>query len=74
MQGVGLMAVDYENSARCWKKNKAALIRAQKAKDWRKVIAVCDQAFSDFEDYGYPDAWHLFERARHDALIAAQYA
>lgn len=63
---------DYENIAKCWRRNKAALTRAKK-KTPADVIAVCEQAFADFDSYGWPDNWSLFQRAFDDAQFALAY-
>lgn len=61
------MSINYEMVAKCWKRNKSALTRATNQKDFKKVLKVCDQAFADFDAYGWPDDWALFQRAFEDA-------
>lgn len=62
-----MSSIDYAQVSRCWRRNKSALTRARNRNDDRKVLEVCEQAFSDFEAFGYPDDWALFKRAGEDA-------
>jgi hypothetical protein len=52
---------------------RAKLTRAQRSGDPTKVIQVCKDAFKVFEDKGYPDCWHRWNIARHDAEMEVQY-
>ena len=46
---------------------KMRLTRFKKAQQWQKVLDLCEE-FNAFADkYGWPDWWHTFEVARHDA-------
>jgi hypothetical protein len=48
---------------------KAAVTRAQRKRDWRKVIAACELAERTFKEQGYPDCWADFERHKRDAEV-----
>ena len=63
------MSIDYAMVTRCWRRNKSNLTRARNQHDLYKVLDVCEQAFADFREYGYPDDWMLFQRAAEDACI-----
>jgi len=51
---------------------KAKLTRAKGSP--RRVVSICNEAFSLFEEKGFPDKWHMFERAREDAILEIQRA
>lgn len=53
---------------------KAAVTRAQRQRDWRKVIAACDMAERTFREQGYPDCWADFERHKGDAEVQIRLA
>lgn len=61
------MARDVSDLTRSWRRNKSACTRARNQGDWERVIQVCDQAFADFDRYGWPDDWAHFEREKRDA-------
>lgn len=46
---------------------KSKLTRAKNTKDPDKITKACDEAFAVFEAKGYPDNWHMWERAKDDA-------
>jgi hypothetical protein len=48
---------------------KSAVTRAQRKRDWRKVIAACELAERTFKEQGYPDCWADFERHKGDAEV-----
>lgn len=50
------------------RKHKAALTRAKKVGP-EKVVEVCARALDDFQDNGYPDCWHDWQRAMEDAQL-----
>lgn len=54
------------------RKHKSALTRAKKIGP-EKVIEVCNRALEDFEENGYPDNWHLWERSRQDAELEKRF-
>lgn len=54
------------------RKHKAALTRAKKVGP-AKVVEVCTVALNDFEDNGYPDCWHLWQRSLEDAKMKLRY-
>lgn len=54
------------------RKHKAALTRAKKVGP-RKVVEVCDIAFEDFQDNGYPDCWHIWNIAKQDAEMQIRH-
>lgn len=47
---------------------KSALTRARK-KGPQAVFRECNRALAIFEEKGYPDSWHTWERAKGDAEI-----
>lgn len=51
-----------------FRKHKAALTRAKKVGP-EKIIEVCTKALDEFEDNGYPDSWHNWQRALEDAQL-----
>lgn len=55
-------------------KLKAKLTRAIKSKDHARIIRTADEAMAIFEEKGYPDNWHNWERAKEDAIVAQRYA
>ncbi len=68
------MPIDYAMVSKCWRRNKSNLTRARNQSDWYKVIDVCEQAFADFREYGYPDDWNLFRIAAMDAYSQLRYS
>ena len=46
---------------------KRKLTIAKNSKNPDKIIEACAEAFNVFDDRGYPDNWHNWERARLDA-------
>ena len=48
------------------RRHLSALTKAKKVGP-AEVIAVCDIAFEDFDEFGWPDNWHTFNIARNDA-------
>lgn len=46
---------------------KGSLKKAQNAKNWDRVIEVCDQFDRMLDTYATPDWWHIFDIARRDA-------
>ena len=46
---------------------KSNLTRAKNSNDPVKILQVCSSALSEFSRDGYPDCWHLWERAKYDA-------
>ena len=70
MAGMEFRLIDYAAVTKAWRRNKSALTKAQNKGDHRKVLEVCDRAFADMDEYGYPDNWALFQRARDDAQWA----
>jgi hypothetical protein len=56
-----------------YKALRASLTRAKK-KGPDAVIAECNHALAIFEERGYPDSWHDWERAKGDAETAKRYA
>lgn len=57
---------------RVMRKHRSALTRARKTGDPEKIVAACDAAFEDFNQYGWPDCWSLWERAKDDAAFLAR--
>lgn len=47
---------------------KSRLTRAKKQGP-EAIVAACDRALTIFENEGYPDDWHRWERAREDARM-----
>ena len=52
---------------------KARLTRAAKTGDPRKVREEARRALALFDAQGYPDCWHLWERAYNDANLACRF-
>lgn len=55
---------------------KSRLTRAVNSGDPRKVIAVVEETFAEWDAgyFAYPDDWHRWEMARYDADLAARLA
>lgn len=63
--------IDYATAQREFPKLKAALTRAKKSGDHKRVIAECEKAMQRFDAWGaWPDDWRLWERAKEDAEMA----
>jgi hypothetical protein len=61
--------IDYDRMNREWPRQKAALTRARKTGDARKVAKVCIDAVAVWDAVGaWPDDWMLFERTLNDML------
>jgi hypothetical protein len=48
---------------------KSRLTRARNSGDPEKVLNECAHAFAIFDEKGYPDDWHRWERASNDAQL-----
>lgn len=66
--------MDYKLTQAEFTKLKSKLTRAINSKDHDKIIATVDEAMSIFDDKGYPDNWHRWQRAKDDAITAKHYA
>jgi hypothetical protein len=65
------MAIDYARMQREFPKQKAALTRAKSSGDPQKVLAACRSAVKVWDEIGaWPDAWHTWNIALHDAATA----
>lgn len=53
---------------------KSRLTRALNTKDPSKVLAETSRAFAIFEEKGYPDDWHRWNRAKEDAIYGRNRA
>lgn len=51
---------------------RAALTRAINAGDPKKILETANRALAKFDEIGYPDQWHRWQRARDDAVYALQ--
>lgn len=61
--------IDYDRMNREWPKQKAALTRAKKTGDARKVAEVCVEAARVWDEIGaWPDDWRIFESTLNDML------
>ncbi|MCK9434340.1 MAG: hypothetical protein M0R32_05840 [Candidatus Cloacimonetes bacterium] len=50
-------------------KQKKALVRAKKSGSPNTIIDACNAALASFDQHGYPDQWHDWERAKYDAQM-----
>lgn len=63
------MSIDYARMSREHPKQKAALTRAIKTRDARKIMVVCVAAIRAWNEIGaWPDDWHRWQVALNDAL------
>lgn len=62
------MTIDYERMRRTMPKHKAALTRAKKTGDAKKVEAACRAAVVEWDEIGaWPDNWSMWQIALNDA-------
>lgn len=54
-----------------YQKQKAALAKAKKECP-KAVLKAVEVAMASFEEHGYPDQWHDWERAQDDAEFELQ--
>jgi hypothetical protein len=68
------MPIDYAAEQKQFVKFKSALTRAQSTRDPQKVLVACDAFFHYYAlpDKILPDAWHRWQRAQEDALLARE--
>lgn len=54
---------------------KSRLTRAIRSGDPRKVLAVVEETYAEWDagNFAYPDDWHRWERAASDAEMALRY-
>jgi len=64
------MTINYDQLKKEFPKLKAALTRAQNTKDPQKLLAAAEKGLARFEEIGFPDQWHRWERAKDDAKFA----
>lgn len=50
-----------------YRRQKTLLTRAVNAKEPKKIIDVCTNAFVVFDRIGWPDDWTRWQRAKEDA-------
>ena len=63
------MSIDYERANREYRKQKAALTRAENSGDPNKVVAAVKKAVSEWSEWGaWPDGWHRWNIAYNDAM------
>jgi hypothetical protein len=59
--------IDYARMKRVFPRQKAALTRAVKTRDAKKVAAVCKAAVQEWNEIGaWPDDWARWQRALDD--------
>jgi Arc/MetJ-type ribon-helix-helix transcriptional regulator len=64
--------IDYARMQRVGPKQKAALTRAVKSGDYRKLADVCRLAVTEWDAIGaWPDHWSNWQRALDDAALKA---
>lgn len=66
------MSVNYDAMQKELPKLRAALTRAKNSKDPKKLKAAAEKGLARFEEIGYPDQWHAWQRAKDDAEFAIQ--
>lgn len=61
--------IDYERMNKIFPRQKAALTRARKTGDPKKVAAACKKAIGEWNEIGaWPDDWALWQRTLDDTL------
>lgn len=61
------MPVDEAAMRRELPKLRRSLTLAKNSKDPMKVLDAVKKAFEKFDEYGYPDEWGVWQRAKSDA-------
>ena len=59
---------DYQELNRMVRRHKAALTRARRSGDPRRVVVVCRAAVLDFDTGIWPDNWWLWQNALQEAV------
>lgn len=52
-------------------RQRRRLTRAQNSGDAQQVIDAARDGLASFDEFGYPDDWHRWQRALDDALLDA---
>jgi len=53
-----------------YKRLKTRLTRAINSKDNARIVEEASHGLAYFEEHGYPDQWHNWQRAQDDAVYA----